>query len=44
MRDALEKKPKLSLADAKELIAKCMEVLFYRLVTKMMLFEIFLFH
>lgn len=30
MRDALEKKPKLSLADAKELIAKCMEVLFYR--------------
>lgn len=30
MRDALEQKPKLSLAEAKDLMAKCMEVLFYR--------------
>jgi len=30
LRDALEKKPKLTAAEAKELIAKCMEVLFYR--------------
>ena len=30
MRDALEKKPNLNAAEAKELIAKCMEVLFYR--------------
>lgn len=30
MRDALEKKPNLNVTEAKELIAKCMEVLFYR--------------
>jgi len=30
LRDALEKKPKLTAAEAKELIGKCMEVLFYR--------------
>lgn len=30
LRDAVDNKPKLSLAEAKALVEKCMEVLYYR--------------